>query len=64
MDLEKVQLSPGPHHQVQVDPDGVPPHVELPQPLALVFGGHLLQQVVHCLKAQTTPEIVCVCMKH
>ena len=62
MDLEKVQLSPGPHHQVQVDPDGVPPHIELPQPLALVFGGHLLQQVVHCLKAQTTPEIEYVCM--
>ena len=56
MDLEHIQPSPCPDHQVEVDPAGVPAHIELPQPLALHPGGHLLQQMAHCLKAKTAPE--------
>ena len=56
MDLEHIQPSPCPAHQAASGPVGVPPHVELPQPHALLSGGHLLQQVAHRLKAQTAPD--------
>ena len=61
MDLEHIQLSPCPDHQVQVDPTSVPSHVELSQPLALDPGGHLLQYVAHCLEAETAPDEMDIC---
>ena len=57
MDFEHIQLPPCLDHQVKVDPASVSAHVQLPQPvLPLHPDGHLLQQVAHCLKAETAPE--------
>ena len=58
---EHIQPTPCPDHQPEVDPASVPVHVELPQPLALHSGGHLLQQIAHSLKAKAAPEVMDIC---
>ena len=56
MDLEYIQLVSCSDHQAEVNPTSVLVHVELPQFLALHSGGHLLQQIAHCLQAKAAPE--------